>query len=60
MISGNDFKGLFECGYLDANLQNAEDMTLNCIKDKSKILFFFINLKPFIYKMSKVVIIYDC
>ena len=36
MISGNDYKGLYECGYLDANLQNAEDMNLNCIKDKSK------------------------
>ena len=36
MISGNDYKGLFECGYLDANLQNAEDMNLVCIKDKSK------------------------
>ena len=36
MISGNDYKGLYECGYLDANLQNAEDMNLVCIKDKNK------------------------
>lgn len=36
MISGNDYKGLYECGYLDANSQNSSDMNLTCIKDKSK------------------------
>ena len=36
MISGSDFKKIFECEYLDANLQNSSDMNLNCIKDKSK------------------------
>lgn len=36
MISGSDFKKIFECDYLDANLQNSREMNLNCIKDKSK------------------------
>lgn len=36
MISGNNYKELFECQYLDANFQNAKDMNLNCVKDKSK------------------------
>jgi len=36
MISGNDYTGLNNCGYLNGNLQNASDMLLTCIGDKSK------------------------
>ena len=36
MILGNNYKAMFECDYLDANLQNANDMNLNCIKNKNK------------------------